>query len=166
MEKAKRYLVFLFGLFISSFGVSLITKANLGTSPISAIPYVLSLNFPFTLGQFTIAFSLYWMAAVPPRQDGQPPAESPSRGTSSSPSLRAGAAVSGVEEEAEGYYLCDEGGRLSVYRCDAAGTPRALLERTDIYVNLLPEADALRFKSGYYVWSRQELETLLEELGA
>lgn len=58
MEKAKRYLVFLFGLFISSFGVSLITKANLGTSPISAIPYVLSLNFPFTLGQFTIAFSL------------------------------------------------------------------------------------------------------------
>lgn len=59
MEKAKRYLVFLFGLFISSFGVSLITKANLGTSPISAIPYVLSLNFPFTLGQFTIAFSLF-----------------------------------------------------------------------------------------------------------
>lgn len=39
-------------------GVSLITKANLGTSPISSIPYVLSLNFPFTLGQFTIAFSL------------------------------------------------------------------------------------------------------------
>lgn len=59
MKKAKRYLVFLFGLFISSFGVSLITKANLGTSPISAIPYVLSLNFPFTLGQFTIAFSLF-----------------------------------------------------------------------------------------------------------
>lgn len=59
MEKAKRYVVFLFGLFISSFGVSLITKANLGTSPISAIPYVLSLNFPFTLGQFTIAFSLF-----------------------------------------------------------------------------------------------------------
>ena len=58
MEKAKRYLVFLVGLFISSLGVSLITKANLGTSPISAIPYVLSLNFPLTLGQFTIAFSL------------------------------------------------------------------------------------------------------------
>lgn len=58
MEKAKRYLVFLVGLFISSLGVSLITKANLGTSPISAIPYVLSLNFLLTLGQFTIAFSL------------------------------------------------------------------------------------------------------------
>lgn len=59
MEKLKRYVVFLAGLFISSLGVSLITKADLGTSPISAIPYVLSLHFPFTLGQFTIAFSLF-----------------------------------------------------------------------------------------------------------
>lgn len=58
MKKAKRYLVFLIGLFINSLGVSLITKADLGTSPISSIPYVLSLNFPFTLGQFTIVFSL------------------------------------------------------------------------------------------------------------
>lgn len=58
MEKAKRYCMFLIGLFISSFGVSLITKADLGTSPISAIPYVLSLNFPWSLGQFTVAFSL------------------------------------------------------------------------------------------------------------
>ena len=58
MEKLKRYIVFLIGLFINSLGVSLITKANLGTSPISSIPYVLSLNFPLTLGQFTIAFSL------------------------------------------------------------------------------------------------------------
>ena len=96
---------------------------------------------------FTIAFSLYWMAAVPPRTGRQ-------------------GAVSGVEEEAAGYYLCDEGGRLSVYRCDAGGIPRQLLERTDIYTNLLPEADALRYKSGYYVWSLQELETLLEDLGA
>lgn len=58
-EKAKLYLVFLVGLFISSLGVSLITKADLGTSPISAIPYVLSLHFPLTLGQFTVAFSLF-----------------------------------------------------------------------------------------------------------
>ena len=58
MEKAKRYLVFLVGLFVNSLGVSLITKANLGTSPISSIPYVLSLNFSLTLGEFTILFSL------------------------------------------------------------------------------------------------------------
>lgn len=58
MEKLKRYLIFLIGLFINSLGVSFITKANLGTSPISSIPYVLCLNFSFTLGQFTIIFSL------------------------------------------------------------------------------------------------------------
>ena len=58
MEKVKRYLVFLVGLFVNSLGVSLITRADLGTSPISSIPYVLSLNFSVTLGEFTIAFSL------------------------------------------------------------------------------------------------------------
>ena len=59
METLKRYLIFLVGLFVNSMGVSLITKANLGTSPISSIPYVLSLNFPFTLGNFTIFFSIF-----------------------------------------------------------------------------------------------------------
>lgn len=57
-EQIKRYFIFLVGLFVNSLGVSLITKGNLGTSPISSIPYVLSLNFPFSLGIFTIVFSL------------------------------------------------------------------------------------------------------------
>lgn len=55
---AKRYLIFILGLFVNSLGVSLITKASLGTSPISSIPYVLSLNFPLSLGMFTVLFSL------------------------------------------------------------------------------------------------------------
>lgn len=59
MNKLKRYLLFLIGLFISSLGVSLVTKASLGTSPISSIPYVLSLYYPLTLGNFTIIFSLF-----------------------------------------------------------------------------------------------------------
>lgn len=58
MEKLKRYLIFLLGLFLSSLGVSLITRADLGTSPISSIPYVLSLSLPWTLGTFTVVFSL------------------------------------------------------------------------------------------------------------
>ena len=58
MEKAKRYMVFLVGLFISSLGVSLITKADLGTSPNSSIPYVLSLNLPWSMGTFTVLFSV------------------------------------------------------------------------------------------------------------
>lgn len=58
MNKLKRYLLFLVGLFINALGVSLVTKASLGTSPISSIPYVLSLHYPFTLGNFTIVFSI------------------------------------------------------------------------------------------------------------
>jgi uncharacterized membrane protein YczE len=58
MEKIKRYAIFIVGLFVSSFGVSFVTKANLGTSPISSIPYVLSLSFDLSLGEFTIIFSL------------------------------------------------------------------------------------------------------------
>lgn len=57
-ELLKRYLIFLAGLFVSSLGVSFVTKASLGTSPISSIPYVLSLGFTPTLGQFTIFFSI------------------------------------------------------------------------------------------------------------
>ena len=59
MNKLKRYVIFLIGLFVNSLGVSLITKASLGTSPITSIPYVLSLSFPFTLGNFTIFFSVF-----------------------------------------------------------------------------------------------------------
>lgn len=57
-EMIKRYLIFFMGLFIVSLGISFITKANLGTSPISSIPYVMSLGFDFTLGEFTILFSI------------------------------------------------------------------------------------------------------------
>lgn len=57
-EIFERYIIFIVGLFINSLGVSMITKADLGTSPISSIPYVLSLHYPMTLGQFTIIFSI------------------------------------------------------------------------------------------------------------
>lgn len=48
-----RYGYFLFGVILNSFGIALITKAALGTSPISSLPYVLSFEFPITLGGFT-----------------------------------------------------------------------------------------------------------------
>lgn len=53
-----RALVFIAGLFIMAVGVDLSVKANLGVSPISSVPYVLSLRFPLTLGQTTIIFSM------------------------------------------------------------------------------------------------------------
>ena len=37
-ELIRRYLFFIAGLFVNALGVSLITKASLGTSPISSIP--------------------------------------------------------------------------------------------------------------------------------
>ena len=56
-----RYLWFLAGVLINSFGVALITRAALGTSPISSLPYVLSFRFPVTLGPFTFAMNLFFI---------------------------------------------------------------------------------------------------------
>jgi uncharacterized membrane protein YczE len=53
-EYFKRYLFLVMGLFIMSFGVAFSIKANLGTSPISSVPYVTSLIVPITVGQATI----------------------------------------------------------------------------------------------------------------
>lgn len=44
----KRYGIFLIGLTFMSLGIVLIIKSALGTSPISSVPYVLSLALPFT----------------------------------------------------------------------------------------------------------------------
>ena len=51
---AKRYLLLLAGLSIMAFGVAFSIKASLGTSPISSVPYVLSLFAPLTVGTATI----------------------------------------------------------------------------------------------------------------
>lgn len=58
-ERVVRYPLLLIALFIMASGVSLSIKANLGTSPISCVPYVLSLIGPFTVGEFTIIFNLF-----------------------------------------------------------------------------------------------------------
>lgn len=50
----KRYLLLLAGLLIMAFGVAFSIKANLGTSPISSVPYVVSLFTPLTVGTATI----------------------------------------------------------------------------------------------------------------
>lgn len=51
----KRYLLLCFGLTLMALGIDFSVKAKLGTSPISSLPYVVSLFFPLTLGQATIA---------------------------------------------------------------------------------------------------------------
>ena len=59
----QRYFWFVIGIIINSFGIALITKAGLGTSPISSLSYVLSLQFPFTLGQFTFVINMLFILA-------------------------------------------------------------------------------------------------------
>jgi len=61
-ELTARYLFFIAGLFVNAFGISLIIKANLGSSPISSLPYTLSLKFPITLGQFTLLLNAVLIA--------------------------------------------------------------------------------------------------------
>lgn len=50
----KRYLLLLAGLSIMAFGVAFSIKASLGTSPISSVPFVVSLFTPLTVGTATI----------------------------------------------------------------------------------------------------------------
>lgn len=54
-----RYFFFALGTSINSFGIAFITKAELGTSPISSVPYVLSLQYPdLTFGQFSMILNV------------------------------------------------------------------------------------------------------------
>ena len=71
---ALRYLCFAAGLLVNSFGVAFITKAALGTSPISSIPYVLDLRFTPTFGEFTFVLNMVYIVAqvVLLRRDFQP----------------------------------------------------------------------------------------------
>ena len=50
----KRYGMFIAGVIFSALGISLITKAGLGTSPITSLAFVLTFIFPHTLGTFTM----------------------------------------------------------------------------------------------------------------
>ena len=58
-ELIKRYIFLLAGLFVNGLGVSFITKAGLGTSPITSIPYTLSLGFTPAVGMFTLVFNIF-----------------------------------------------------------------------------------------------------------
>lgn len=57
----RRYLLFVVSLFINAFGIALITKALLGTSPITSVTYVLSMFTPMTMGEWTIVVNLLFV---------------------------------------------------------------------------------------------------------
>ena len=58
-----RYVVFIVGLFIASFGVAFSTKAGLGTSPVASVPYSVSLaNSALSFGGWLNLYSVIQIA--------------------------------------------------------------------------------------------------------
>lgn len=61
----RRYLLFCVSLFVNAMGIAFITKAALGTSPITSVTYVLSMFTPYTIGQWTIMLNLLFVILEP-----------------------------------------------------------------------------------------------------
>ncbi|WP_405379347.1 YitT family protein [Phascolarctobacterium sp.] len=61
----QRLFMFLAGIFAMSVGVALSCKAGLGTSPISSVPWVVSMFTPWTMGKLTIGLNLLLIIAQP-----------------------------------------------------------------------------------------------------
>lgn len=59
----RRYIYFILALYFNSLGVALITIATLGTSPISSVPYVLSIFTQFSMGIWTVLINVLFIIA-------------------------------------------------------------------------------------------------------
>jgi len=64
-EMLRRYALLIVSLFVLAFGVALSTKANLGVSPISCLPYVISVcpGVTWTMGTITVAMHIVFILA-------------------------------------------------------------------------------------------------------
>lgn len=58
----RRYMVFVAGLYFLAAGVVIIVRSTLGTTPISSVNYVVSLNTPLTLGICTFIINMILIA--------------------------------------------------------------------------------------------------------
>lgn len=58
-ELFRRYLLFGISLLVIAFGISIITRSDLGTSPITSVPYVASLNTSLSLGTYFFFFTIF-----------------------------------------------------------------------------------------------------------
>lgn len=58
-ELFRRYLIFGISLLVIALGISIITRSDLGTSPITSVPYVVSLNTPLSLGTYFFFFTIF-----------------------------------------------------------------------------------------------------------
>ena len=60
-DVVKRYTCLSVSLFVNALGIALITHANLGTTPITTLPYTLAAIFGLTLGTTTFACNLIFL---------------------------------------------------------------------------------------------------------
>lgn len=58
-----RLSIFSLAIAVQACGITLVVKSSLGTSPISTLPYVLSLVAPLSFGQATFAINMIFVAA-------------------------------------------------------------------------------------------------------
>lgn len=58
-----RHLWFTLGVIVTAFGIVLVTKGALGTTPITSVVYVLSMRFTPTVGMFTFIMNALFVAA-------------------------------------------------------------------------------------------------------
>ena len=63
-DVCKRYLVFIIGLYFLAAGIVLIIRSALGTTRISSVNYVLSLNSPLSLGTCTFLITMVLIRTV------------------------------------------------------------------------------------------------------
>ena len=57
--------IYIVGLMLISFAIALSVKCNLGVSPVSSLPYVISQILPFSLGACTtVIYALYILAQM------------------------------------------------------------------------------------------------------
>jgi len=62
MLKVQRFMTYILGLLILSFGIALSIRTGLGVAPVSSIPYTLSKIFGVSVGLTTTAF--YWFCVL------------------------------------------------------------------------------------------------------
>ena len=60
-EALRRFAIFTTGVLVCAVGIAFITRAGLGTSPISSLPFVLSLITPVSMGVYTLSFNLFFL---------------------------------------------------------------------------------------------------------
>jgi len=63
IDYIKKYLILFIGLLFMAIGIAFSIKADLGTTPISCVPYVVSLISPISVGTATIIMHCTFIAA-------------------------------------------------------------------------------------------------------